>query len=108
MSTLVQHGLRSHEEGKDPLVFKHIDTVNGVEKYVYKSGDELIVYRENAPIAAMTRDEIEGRIHYIFVDYKLPGEAICALIEQLGLRNYAFKFGICDENGGKRNGNNED
>ena len=71
---------------------------------VYESGDELRFYSNGESLEKLTKHEIEDYENRVFFDYKLPLGAIRAIIGDLGLRNYMFSFGICDESQGENNG----
>lgn len=72
------------------------DSAVGIEKVYYVNGDEIwnICY-EDAQIDRLAPDQIKECSIKIFVNDKLPKEAIYEVIYQLGLQNYAITVGIC-------------
>lgn len=100
---LMEKSIIAHKQGEDEI---EIAYRNNRRKYIlFESGDEIIFYEEGAKIKRLDKDEINNFANRVFVDYKQPEGAIRALIEDLGLRNYMFGFGICDESLKKENDN---
>ena len=100
MADLYRKAMKAHENAGDNirLAFNR----DGYIFTAYESGCELRFYNMEAQIDKLTQHEIENYENRVFVDYKLPLGAIRAIIGDLGLRNYMFDFGICDESqGGK-------
>ena len=73
----------------------------GYHKIVFDNNDELLLYDyEKADITALTKHEKQQYEQNLFLDYKLPPGAQCAIVEKLGLLDYMVKIGICTENSG--------
>ncbi len=100
MLELYKIALKARREAGDEVRFS--SCLDGYLITIFSSGDEVILYTEEAKINKLTKKQIKSYKNRVFVDYKLPDSAFRALIEQLGLRNYSIDFGICDETlGGK-------
>ena len=73
----------------------------GYLKVIFDNDDELLLYNyEKANIIALTENEKQQYEQNLFLDYKLPPGAQCAIVEKLGLLDYMIKVGICTENSG--------
>lgn len=100
MADLYSKAMQAREQAGD-----NIRLAFNREGYIfttYESGDELRFYSMEAQIDELTQHEIDEYENRVFVDHKLPLGAIRAIVDDLGLRNYMFDFGICDESqGGK-------
>ena len=76
----------------------------GGEQIEFECGDVIMILDGEAQMSALTKPEITEYELRVICDHELPEGAIRATIDQLGLKNYMFKFGLCDDSQGGNNG----
>lgn len=96
MQKLVDLSIKGHSDFGISAKSTNGDT--GTNMVLFDNGDMLLIQRlDKAPLAKL--NNLEFYNNYLFVDYKVAPDLLYKTIEDAGLRNFVYKFGIVDERG---------